>query len=1269
MQFVKGGPDVPERLLQAHEEGQVVFFSGAGISYPAGLPTFSGLVNELYAAMGIDPDPVEVSAIKAGQYDTAVGLLEARVLGGRQNVREKLASILEPDLNARNATATHEALLTLAKDQNDGNRTRLITTNFDRLFETVIAKASPRVQRFRAPLLPVPKQRWDGLVYLHGLLTENPSETDLERLIISSGDFGLAYLTEGWAARFVSELLRNYVVCFVGYSINDLVLRYMMDALAADRLLGESPPEMFAFGNYSRGKEEAAKREWRAKNVTPILYREHWRHAYLHRTLWAWSNTYRDGARGKERIVVDSAMANPLASTKQDDFVGRMIWALSDPSGLPAKRFAKLDPVPSLEWLEPLSDESFGHPDLPRFGILSNDAVDEDLSFRFIHRPSPSKLAPWMGLVGAGTNAPQWDDVMWHIAHWLLRYLDDPDLLLWFATRGGRLHDEMARLIEWKLEKIDGLQQEEDQAELDRIRESAPKAIPGLKMRTLWQLLLKRRVGTTTWASGSRLHSWCEQFRRHGLTVAMRLDLREILEPRLELKEPFTWRVKTAEEETGETPPMHKLVDADIVFAAKNVRGFLDNLADDELWIEALPELLDEFTLLLRDALDLMREVELADERSDQSYFLQPSISEHPQNGDNRADWTVLVELVRDSWLATLDRAPESARMAAEAWWCVPYPVFRRLAFFAAAQRNVIPHRQALDWLLSDHCWWLWSAETLRETMRLLASLAERLNQTELHSLEKAILAGPPREMYRDSIEPEEWAQIQDRGIWLRLERLSESGARLGLTGTERLAEVSERFPDWQLTENETEEFSFWVDGFSEGRALVATPREPQELIKWLEANADSDPRQDDDWAQRCREEFDATSAALISLAERDIWPLQPWSQALYAWSREKPVEQSWVKMAPVLSSLPEEYLPALSHALSHWLEKFSKTLSEHETILLTLCDCLFNLNYEKGAEIDDSVGRAINHPVGQATQALLNWLYREPLSDGQGLTDNLKPRFARICEASNYSFRHGRVLLAANVIALFRVDRDWTTQYVLPLFDWERSDTEAGAAWEGFLWSPRLYPPLMEALKSEFLETANHYARLGRHAAQYSSLLTFAAMEAEFPFTRAQLATATRSLSNEGLENAAMTLVRALEGAGEQRSDFWRNRVSPYLRRVWPKTQEIASASIAESFALLCVAANDEFPAALMEVRLWLQQLPHPEFVVRRVYEAKLPGRFPEETLTLLDATIGGAAQWPPQQLGNCLEAIRQSDPAIEQDARFQRLVDYLHIHGKPLD
>ena len=136
MQIIKSGPEIPERLLQAHEDGRVVFFCGAGISYPARLPGFKGLVNSLYAGLGEAPSSIEKAAIKNGQYDTGIGLLEGRIVGGRITVREQLARILTPNLSVPQATATHEALLTLARNRE--GRYRLITTNFDRLFEEVI---------------------------------------------------------------------------------------------------------------------------------------------------------------------------------------------------------------------------------------------------------------------------------------------------------------------------------------------------------------------------------------------------------------------------------------------------------------------------------------------------------------------------------------------------------------------------------------------------------------------------------------------------------------------------------------------------------------------------------------------------------------------------------------------------------------------------------------------------------------------------------------------------------------------------------------------------------------------------------------------------------------------------------------------------------------------------------------------------------------------------------------------------------------------------
>lgn len=1261
MQFIANGPDIPERLIQAHEDGRVVFFCGAGISYPARLPGFADLVKKIYKALSVTPNAVQQAAIKAGQYDTAIGLLEDDIIGCRKEalVRKALAEVLTPNLTAKNATATHESLLTLSKCRN--GQTRLITTNFDRLFEEVIAAKSLSIERFKAPLLPVPKNRWDGLVYLHGLLGAAPTVTELDRLVVSSGDFGLAYLTERWAARFVSELFRNYTVCFVGYSINDPVLRYMMDALAADRLLGESPPEMFAFGSFSKGKEEERANEWRAKNVTPILYREHNRHTYLHKTLRAWAETYRDGVRGKERIVVECAIARPLASTKQDYFVPRMLWALSDRSGLPARRFAELDPVPSLDWLEPLSEDRYGHADLDRFGVPPKTPADDKLAFSLTCRPSPYPLAPMMCLVDAGARDSRWDEVMWQLARWLIRHLDDPVLLLWLVKRGGQLHDSLIWWIERRLDELATLEREGKTAESTRIRANAPNAIPGPLMRTLWRLLLTGRVKSRL--RDFDLYRWHDRFKRDGLTATLRLELREMLTPRVSLREPFSW--PDDDREGREPARINDLVEWEIVLSTGHVHSPLLDLRKAERWAAALPELLSDFSVLLRDAFDLMRELGSAGDRSDLSYIHQPSISEHPQNRRFH-DWTALIDLTRDAWLATAAQSPERAALMAESWSHTPYPLFRRLAFFAAAQKVVIPHRRALDWLLADDHRWLWSVETEREAIRLLVTLAPQLDEAMLRELEQAVLAGPPRDMFKDDIEPERWTWIADREIWLRLAKMADTDAALGADTNERLKELSARYPEWKLAEDQRDEFPSWMGDGNEWRKFVATPRRRRELIEWLKQHPGTDWRQEDDWRQRCRDNFATTACALCALAGDGVWPTGRWREALQAWPEKKVLKRSWRYMAPVLADAPDDLLQTLAHGVSWWLQAVAETFENHEAQFFMLVRRILALDYQDDGDTDDPVGRAINHPVGHVTDALLRWWYRRSPEDGQGLPEEVKPAFTELCDTRIDKFRHGRVLLATNVIALFRVDKYWATQHLLPLFDWQRSEVDARAAWEGFLRSPRLYRPLMQVLKPAFLDTARHYAALGKHDGQYAALLTFAALDRGDTFTTAELAAATRALPPDGLRDAAQALVNALEGAGDQRADYWTNRVAPYLHAIWPKTRDRNSPAIAESLGLLCVAAQDAFPDALTRLRAWLQSPNYPDHLVRRFHEAGLCGKYPEQALGFLDLIVGDRPQWPPSDLGSCLETIRTAAPELEADPRFERLTAYVRQHGQ---
>lgn len=1272
MQFVTNGPDIPDALLQAHEEGRVVFFCGAGISVPAGLPDFKDLVKQIYCLTGTTFFDIEQETFDRGQFDVTLNLLEHRLPGQRLAVRRALAQALKPKLRRKGAIDTHTALLRLARNR-EGSL-RLVTTNCDRVFHAAAKRMKQPFQSYAAPTLPIPKSsRWDGLVYLHGLLPKGTDDTALNRLVITSGDFGLAYLTERWAARFVSELLRNYVVCFVGYSINDPVLRYMMDALAADRMLGEATPQAWALGDCKPGQEKQKAKEWEAKGVVPILYTvqggKQQDHSALHQTLHVWADVYRDGVQGKEAVVGQYALVHPQKSTQQDDFVGQMLWALSDKSGLPAKRFAECNPVPPLDWLlDAFSDARFRHSDLVRFGVPARDKMDGNLCFSLICRPAPYDLAPQMRLVCDSPSETQWDEVMHHLARWLVRHLDDPRLVVWIARRGGQVHEQWAQLIERELDRFARLERDGKTAELDEIRRNAPKAIPSPLMRTLWRILLSGRVKSAM--PNLDLYDWERRLRRDGLSATLRLELRELLAPKVMLK-----KLPCEENDdlsSADAPVrIRQLVDWELVLTADNVYSTLRDFAD-EPWSSALPHLLDDFQQLLRDALDLMREMGEADEREDDSHWSLPSITPLEQKQGFR-DWVSLIELLRDAWLKIRANNSARAKHIAQDWFALPYPAFKRLALFAASQEDCIPPEQWVDWLLADDAYWLWSSNTKQEVCRLLVLQGQHLAGAAQARLEEAILTELPTAIRQNDWETDPWQDRGVRSVRLYLSKLQSSGMALGASAAARLAEISAAYPKWKLAANESDEFTTWMGDtvdpeYEDGREIAIAPRKRQELVQWLMQPMPLRwPSREDRWRDVCRTRFFHSLLALCDLAQAGKWPTERWREALQTWAEDGMVSRSWRYAAPLMQTMPDAELQKLARYVTSWMEAVSSAYNWHKDILLNLCRRVLALPLEagicfrilrNGAEIEDPVGTAINHPIGHVTQALISlWFQRKP-SDNDRLPAELQPVFTKLCDVQVDRFRSARVLMASQLIAFFRVDRPWTEAHLLPLFGWSHPE-EAKAAWQGFLWSSRLYQPLMAAFKRQFLDSAKHYADLGEYRQQFAAFLTHAALNRVEGYSEEDFRAALAALPQEGQEESALALALALESAGEQREEFWKNRAYPFWQQIWPKSRDLATPRIAKSLARLAIAARRKFPAALAAVQDWLQPIESPNYVVQLLHKSGLCTQCPTEALSLLAAVIDDQP-WAPQKLGQCLDDIVQAAPHLGQNAHYVRLREY---------
>ena len=190
---------------------------------------------------------------------------------------------------------------------------RLVTTNFDELFEQAaetedLLDANPEL--FRAPALPLGHD-FSGIVHVHGAVS-HPHE-----MVLTDEDFGRAYLTEGWARRFLISLFRQYTVLFVGYSHNDTDMHYLARALPA------SEAERYAL--IESGSDDAQR--WQALKVEAISYPESSDHRALYVGIKRLANTVNRGVFGWEREISDLAQRPPPLGGEEEDTIEE---ALSD---------------------------------------------------------------------------------------------------------------------------------------------------------------------------------------------------------------------------------------------------------------------------------------------------------------------------------------------------------------------------------------------------------------------------------------------------------------------------------------------------------------------------------------------------------------------------------------------------------------------------------------------------------------------------------------------------------------------------------------------------------------------------------------------------------------------------------------------------------------------------------------------------------------------------------------------------------------------------
>jgi len=250
--------------------GDVVFLCGTGISAPQ-LPDFKSLVDRTFVALGVALTPSETKAYEGQRFEEVLGSLSRRLAEPERMVRAASALLATPD---HPMLEQHVTVLRLSRDLN--NRILTVTTNFDTLLEQAVPLVAPQVASdsisYAGQALPAPgSPDFTGIIHLHGRLAAPLLDLEATPLVLTSSDYGDAYMRSGWASRFLFDLARCKTIVLVGYSANDAPVRYFLNVLEADRTRFPDLRQVYAFDAYEHDPAEA-EASWGTVAVTPLVY-------------------------------------------------------------------------------------------------------------------------------------------------------------------------------------------------------------------------------------------------------------------------------------------------------------------------------------------------------------------------------------------------------------------------------------------------------------------------------------------------------------------------------------------------------------------------------------------------------------------------------------------------------------------------------------------------------------------------------------------------------------------------------------------------------------------------------------------------------------------------------------------------------------------------------------------------------------------------------------------------------------------------------------
>lgn len=1263
MRFIADGPSIPDELLLARDEGRVVFFCGAGVSRArANLPDFFGLAKSVSQILGVSSDTPAARIIaeaneiakRLGESgliaaDRVFGLLERDFFV--KDIHAAVAKSLRPsdgvDLSA------HHVMLDLARGPE--GTLRLVTTNFDRLFES----CGNDVHTWRPPQLPDPSRPDDlnGIIYLHGRVNSDYSGSDGEGFVLSSSEFGRAYLADAWATEFIREILKKYLVVFVGYAADDPPVNYLLEALNKGANLTSS---VFAF---QAGDDSEARAKWDHKGVRAITYVENENHSNLWDTLEAWSKRAND-IEGWYRATIDLARNGPETLAAHER--GHIAHIVSTPEG--ARKFHSYGTPPPAKWLcvfdrairfaKPASeDQADGSAVLvDGFALygLDDDPVPPSIGAddHYAKRDEPIEAWDCFALTARDRRDMTADSFpalrgyqslhvsgmparLFEIGLWIRSVCDDPACVWWAAGQSG-LHPRLQELIRFELQKSD-------------------RSISN-KVRKSWRLLFDAWEGK----QNEIRHPWFAMkamVTRDGWSAQAIRMLAAVCCPYLEIRRPLG----------SVHPPLASETE-------QRALVWLDVKYPD---ISEPIQVPDQFLLLMAREFRRNLEIAILLESEAGGYGLHdlPAITEDSllEGKSYKRTFGIGVSLLSFAKLfeALLKVDVLQARNEYQAWWAEDETIFSRLRIWASGLTSLLDGSEAALLISNLPEGVFWGSFHQRDVLLAIAKRWTDYPMELKDQIGRRILTGPP-----DRDGDNEGSNTARRAMYSlnRIGWLESQGCKFLFDSDSEIKRLRAMAPEWNPAYAAQAAQSLESVG-----GMVKSDRNYESLLKIPLADVLRKAEEARGTRIHVLTETDPFAGlavgrpvrALSSLtlaAKTATYPEWAWTTFLNSEQRKKDVARFSRQVALRISVLPIGTLELLRFAISQWLLSVSENLlkayksdfySAWHSLLSALSRAAIRSSSTviRGNKSPDWATEALNSTVGKLAQALMNDPEKDALKQGQGFPSKWISRVEELINLKGDDRRYALVLFSFNINWFFVIEPEWTKKYLATAILQGGQDGEA--VWAGIFWraevpSRALYP----YLKDPMLDMATTQSQWRRgHTEMLAGFLLMGWGNVDGGGTREVSDDELRDALLNSSEEFRLHMIWQLERWSEPDNN-WSKVVAPFFRDVWPRNKKVRLPKTSARLTRLAFSNTSIFVEVADIIEPLITKATGEYMLLPEAVEQhEILEKYPEKALAILFAVLPDELWGWPHDIENIFSVLTSSGPVLAADPRFIEL------------